>query len=130
MISEADLRRIARSRLKDAQALLSKKRYAGATYLCGYAVELALKARICKTLKWTDFPETRKEFDGYASFKTHDLDVLLRLSGREAKLKSKAMAEWSLVGTWDPEVRYSTATPSKKDTQSLIKAAETLLRLL
>lgn len=36
-------------------------------YLCGYAIEVALKARICRTLNWTGFPETRGEFEGYQS---------------------------------------------------------------
>jgi HEPN domain-containing protein len=62
MATITELRTLARARLKDAQTLFVAKRYDAATYLCGYAVELALKARICKTLKWTGFPETNKEF--------------------------------------------------------------------
>src|SRR5437667_174196 len=85
MLSTADLTSIARARLKDAKALLSKKRYDGAAYLCGYAVEIALKARIVRTLKWSGFPETRTEFEGLASFRCHDLDILLHLSGWEER---------------------------------------------
>jgi len=33
----------------------------GATYLCGYAVEVALKFRICLTLNWPEFPSTGGE---------------------------------------------------------------------
>ena len=50
-LKTAELRKIAKARLKDAEALLAAHRYDGAIYLCGYAVELALKARICQTLK-------------------------------------------------------------------------------
>ncbi len=57
-------------------------RYDGAVYLAGYTVELALKARICEVLNWSGYPATSKEFDGYRSFRTHDLRVLLSLSGR------------------------------------------------
>ena len=81
MISKADLLKIARGRLKDAAVLLAAGRHDGAIYLGGYVVEIALKHRICKTLKW----KTNREFQGYQSFKTHDLDVLLSLSGVEAK---------------------------------------------
>ena len=41
MIPVAELDRIARARLEDAKALLQAGRYDGATYLCGYAVEVA-----------------------------------------------------------------------------------------
>jgi hypothetical protein len=63
VLKRLELKRLAADRLKDAQSLLKAKRYNGAIYLCGYAVELALKARICQTLKWADFPETAGEFD-------------------------------------------------------------------
>jgi len=83
MISIGDLKNIAKARLIDAEALASCHRYEGAVYLCGYAVELGLKNRICKTLKWEGFPGSTKEFQGYQSFKTHNLDILLHLSGGE-----------------------------------------------
>lgn len=63
MIKVADLQKLARARLKDAKSLLSAKRFDGAIYIGGYVVEIALKARICRTLKWSEFPETRKEFE-------------------------------------------------------------------
>jgi len=56
MITTKDLRAISRERLRDARALLRAKRFDGTYYVCGYAVELALKARCCRTLKWADFP--------------------------------------------------------------------------
>ena len=106
MISVDDLLSIARARLEDANVLFMNERIDGAGYLCGYAVELALKARICKTLNWGGFPEKRSEFENFASFKTHKLDVLLSLSGQEQRVKSENLSEWSAVATWDPEARY------------------------
>jgi HEPN domain-containing protein len=90
MVPIADLRKIAKGRLVDADVLFQAGRYDGAIYLCGYAVEIALKARICRTLKWPGYPSN---FTGYLSFKTHNLDILLHLSGVEAKIKSKYLAE-------------------------------------
>ena len=121
MILAADLRKIARARLLDAQALHRMRRYDGSIYLCGYAVELSLKYRICKTLSWPDFPETGGEFRAYQTFRTHDLDVLLHLSGREARIKKQAFADWSTVATWDPEVRYrSIGSASKTNAARMI----------
>jgi hypothetical protein len=51
MIPVAELDRLARARLEDAKALLAATRYDGAVYLCGYAVEVALKARTCRAIK-------------------------------------------------------------------------------
>jgi hypothetical protein len=81
LLNIADLRALSAARLEDAQALFDAGRYDASACLCGYALELALKARICETLNWQWFPETRREFEGYRSFRTHDLDVLLYLSG-------------------------------------------------
>jgi len=85
MITRSDLTKIARARLRDAEVLYRSQRYDGAIYLCGYAVEIALKAKICKTLSWLGYPSTGGEFQNYQSFRTHNLHVLLRLSGVEEK---------------------------------------------
>ena len=131
MIARTDLRSIARARLRDADALLSTRRYDGAVYLCGYSVELALKARICRTLGWSDFPETTREFDGYQSLRTHRLDILLRFSGLEARIRTRLMAEWSIVAMWEPEARYRrVGTASAADAADLIQAAGKVLTLL
>ncbi len=131
MLDRKDLRKLAWERLKDARTLLKEKRYDGAVYLGGYVVEIALKARICKTLKWNHFPQTRNEFQGLSSFKTHSLDILLRLSGAEGNVKGTFLAEWSAVASWDPEARYSPiGTATKADAELLIESAEAILRAL
>ena len=75
MLSVDELRSISGTRLEDAQTLFTAGRYDGVVYLCGYAVELALKARICETLNWDGYPSTNREFWDYQSFRTHDLKV-------------------------------------------------------
>ena len=131
MILVADLRAIAHARLEDAKVLFGNQRTDGAGYVCGYAVELALKARICETLGWVGFPENRREFENFASFRTHKLDVLLALSGQELRIKSDYFSEWSAVATWDPEARYRAV--GEADTLQvglMLLSAETLLRVL
>lgn len=131
MIPVADLDRIAEARLEDGKTLLAGGRYDGATYVCGYAVEVALKARICRTLNWSDFPSTRGEFQAYRSFQTHELDVLLRLSGQEARIKQNYFTHWNAVAVWKPESRYDViGTIQRADAESMIGAAEQLLKAL
>lgn len=129
MIHRNELRKIARARIKDADILLSSRRYDGAIYLCGYAIELALKARICTTLKWSEYPNTSREFKDYNSFRTHDLDVLLHLSGKEMFIKTSYLAEWSVVVGWSPLSRYQLiGTTRKPDVISMIDATKKLVR--
>ena len=131
MLSRRELKQIARARLKDAEVLVGAKRYDGASYLCGYAVEVALKAKICETLKWKGFPSTRKEFENYQSFKTHSLDVLLALSGVEEKIKNRYLTEWSVVAEWDPEARYKpVGKVSEGDSRLMIESTRSLMAAL
>lgn len=131
MINTQDIKKIAKARLKDAEILAASHRYEGAIYLCGYAVELGLKARVCKTLKWSGFPGSNKEFQGYQSFKTHNLDILLHLTGVEDKIKAELFAEWSVVATWDPESRYNPiGNISATDAQQMISSTKSILAKL
>jgi HEPN domain-containing protein len=131
MISGTELRRIARARLRDSEVLFDAGRYDGAVYLCGYAVELALKARICRVLNWMGFPSTRAEFASYQSFRTHSLDVLLTLSGWEQRIKSRYPTEWSVVADWDPELRYAAVgSATGQDAREMIESARILVRFL
>ena len=106
MLTVAELRAISASRLEEAQTLLDAGHYDGVVYLCGYAVELALKARICETLNWVGFPSTNREFRDLQSFRTHDLNILLRLSGQESRLLQSMPNIWQAVKAWNPELRY------------------------
>ena len=128
MISSQDLRQVARERLRDAEVLLRAKRYDGAYYLGGYAVEIALKARICRTLKWSGFPETAREFQGLQSLRTHDLEILLRLSGVDGRIKARHLVEWSIVINWNPEKRYqAVGKVTSQQSADLVSAAKRLL---
>ena len=131
MISIADLLAIAQARLEDAKVLLANGRIDGAGYLCGYAVELALKARISRTLDWDGFPEKRAEFENLATFKTHKLDVLLALSGQERRIKADYFIEWTAVATWDPEVRYRAVGQAESaEVELMIASTQTLVGVL
>lgn len=128
MIAVAELDRIATTRLQDATVLHQAGQHDGAIYLCGYAVEVALKARICRVLNWAEFPSKSGEFAPYRSFQTHNLDVLLRLSGQEARIKQAHFAEWNTVANWNPESRYEiVGTATLTASSDMIAATSTLL---
>ena len=131
MLTISELQNIAQERLKESEVLFGANRYDGAMYLCGYAVELTLKARICQTLGWSGYPSTRKEFQSYQSFRTHNLEVLLTLSGIKNKIKASFLTEWSVVASWDTEMRYRPiGHVSQTEAKSMIDSARTLLGVL
>jgi hypothetical protein len=122
---------MARARLKDSEILLNARRYDGAAYMCGYAIELKLKTRICRTLNWASFPSTRSEFQDFTSFKTHDLDVLLELSGIGQRIQSNYATQWREFRDWEPEMRYNlVGTVTEAKARQMIAAARTLLRTI
>lgn len=106
VLSIRNLTTTARERLEDARCLHQDGRHDGAVYVCGYAVEIALKVRICRTLHWPGYPENHKEFQGYQSFRVHDLPVLLTLSGFEPRILTEHFTEWSALVDWTPSLRY------------------------
>jgi len=130
MIKINELTKLYKDRLKDAEILMNAKRYDGAYYLCGYAIELALKRRICKSLNWDGYPNSNKEFENLKSFKVHNLDSLLHLSGKEKKIKKGFLAEWSIINDWNPETRYACRTKNKRDVIGMLDAVKKLLKEL
>ena len=105
MPTRTELRQLARMKLREAEQLYDAGYYDGCAYLCGYVVELALKARICRFLGVTEYPEL-------SFFKTHNFDILRLLAGLEARLvpgkvSLQLLQNWSAVIQWSPELRYS-----------------------
>src|SRR5260370_34116417 len=70
------LQELARLRLREAEALYNARLYDGSVYLAGYAVELALKARICRVLVLKEYPLELGQ-----AFKVHNLEQLKVLAG-------------------------------------------------
>jgi hypothetical protein len=121
-----ELKELSKERLDDAQALYDAGRNGGAMYICGYAVEMGLKYKICEILGWDEYPT-----DGnYKSFKTHNLEVLLHLSGVEKKIKKDFLDRWSIVLKWNAEYRYSTQIPSKEDVHLMLESIQIVLDVL
>lgn len=127
MPNRVELKNLSKTRLKEVKALYNKRLYDGASYLAGYVIELALKARICKVLN-IDYPD---EGEISKSFKTHKLDILIKLGGLynkfddELNTNTNFKINWSLIKTWSEEFRYQPAgTNNQNDVEDLIAAIE------
>lgn len=115
MKCQSDIQKIALSKLDDAEFLFANDRYDAAFYLGGYAIELLLKARICKTLGIDNFFDESwlmKKLKFPQAFKIHDLRQLIILAGvctqLEADINSNASIRdsWFVVCQWNENSRY------------------------
>lgn len=117
------MKALAKLRLKEAESLFDAGLYNGTAYLCGYAAEFALKARICKLLEINDYPDSGKMKQVYA---VHDLVQLLLLAGLGSKLgiaDVNLQANWSIVKEWNPEKRYRpSGSVSRSEAERLLNA--------
>jgi len=123
-----DLKKLSQLRIKEARALYDNKCYNGAIYIGGYAIELSLKARICKILEVADFP------DSIQGFKTHDISRLLMLSGLTKKFERKKSntsfgTNWDLLTFWNDKLRYGLVfkenrLPNKTDAIDFLNAID------
>ena len=99
--------------------------------MCGYAIEIKLKATICTKELLLGFPEKAHEFDGsMRKYRTHDLEKLVVMAGKETAVKTTSLGDWSIILQWDPESRYATVHPSMPDAKAFIESAERLLAIL
>jgi hypothetical protein len=123
MPTKQQLRDLANLRLREAEVLFAAGLYDGAAYLCGYVVELALKARICRVLDANEYPDGGKYKQVYA---VHDFAQLLFLSGLRPKMDPSNVTlfnNWSIAVPWNPERRYSPpGTHSRQDAEEILDA--------
>lgn len=107
-MNRADFQSLASERLLDAESLLASRRWSGAYYVSGYAVECALKACIAKLTRLYDFPDKTFAQNSY----THDLEKLVMLAGLRNDLDNDTASNqnlsvnWSKVKDWREDTRY------------------------
>jgi HEPN domain-containing protein len=115
------LKKLAQDRLRDAKTLFDTSSYHGAIYLAGYAVELALKARICQHLGWEKLDES--------ILMKHDLQFLLRFTGLESSRES-FLTQWDLISEWNPEMRYNALKDFQaEEARQFIEASKFLMEV-
>ncbi|MFQ4145235.1 hypothetical protein [Chlorogloeopsis sp. ULAP02] len=126
-----------RRRLEDAQALDSQKRWTGAVYLGGYAIECSLKSLICHEEGKTNFKDTRIFQKGLQGSSLHNLTTLLTalpVVQRTIHLDrtGKYREAWNLISSvWrNDDLRYSDKLGDEEMSKKFIKAVQILHRFL
>jgi hypothetical protein len=114
-VNQADLRRMAEERIKDAKALIRGKRWEFAYYTAGYSIECAPKSCVLARMIHTAWVFEDK-WDARKCL-THDFNVLVRLAGLDNELVARRTASgaagdlfnhnWDTVLKWDVTSRYT-----------------------
>jgi hypothetical protein len=121
-------------RMDDARALLNAVRWRGAMYLAGYSVECLLKTKLMKKFDCQHLRELEEELQrrgvlpASATIFTHQLEVLLRLTGGTDRLRQD-QALWRLfnmVNRWVPAWRYTADESNPEDARDFLAAVETI----
>jgi hypothetical protein len=119
-VDRKKLQNLAKVRLKDAEALLGRKRWSGGYYLCGYTIECALKACLLRHLGesgavFGDPLYLKKLADCW----THDLVKLVNLAGLDTAFGAARGANvalevfWGVTKDWKETSRYEEKTEAE-----------------
>lgn len=101
-MTRGDFQRLTDERIADAEALLQARRFGGAYYFSGLAVECALKARIASRTNAFDFPDLKHAHNSHQ----HDLERLVETGGLKSSLDQlmdanpKFKVNWNTVKQW------------------------------
>lgn len=122
-MNRTDFRQLALCRLEEAEVLLRTRKFSGAYYLAGYAIECALKARLAKQTKRHDFPpEPNYVRDIY----THNLQQLLDKANLQKVFEVEKARDpqfainWNVIKDWTEKSRYQ--VQSQKKARAIVKA--------
>jgi hypothetical protein len=106
-MNRRDFQALALLRLREVQVLLANGMPDGAYYLCGYAVECALKACIARQTQRHDFPPDPRMVQGIY---THDLAQLVNRARLTESLSTERRANPVFDGYWDEVAAWSEAS--------------------
>ncbi len=119
-MNRTQCQRVAKERLKDAKALLGRKRWAAAYYMSGYVIECGLKACLLRHLAESDAvfgDDEGKYLKELARCRTHDLVNLVGLAHLDAAFGAARSANpalhayWGVVKDWKETSRYVETRP-------------------
>jgi len=117
-VNRSDFQQLAELHLQHAKALLDAHLYSGAYYMCGYVVECALKACICKQTNLFDFYPHPKDAQKAWS---HNFENLIEASGLEEEFEEARQAapaldiKWKEVDDWSESSRYELRSQQKAE---------------
>lgn len=128
-MNRKQLQSLAKTRLKDAKALLGRKRWSAAYYLAGYVVECGLKSCILRHLDVTGLLfRDRAYLKKLADCWTHDFASLINLAGLDVELGRAIGSDtvfkvhWDVVVKWRETSRYE--DHDEGEVRRLIEAIE------
>lgn len=132
MNSAQEIKDLVQLRLQEAHALLAMGHPDGAYYLGGYALELALKAIICKNWDVGDlFADSNVHpKESIRVLKVHDLSRLLLFSGLIEKHKIEKRSNiifstyWNYVEKWHESARYDQGKYSTHEVQIFLNSID------
>lgn len=115
-MNKAELERLVKIRVQEAEVLLNAECFQGAYYLIGYALECAFKVCIAKQVKECDFPDKRLANASH----THKLSELLGVAGLKQQLKEQENQDgtfrfnWAVAKDWSEVSRYECIVEENK----------------
>jgi hypothetical protein len=108
-VNRSDFQELAQLHVQHARALLDAQLYSGAYYMCGYVVECALKACICRKTSQFDFrpsPDEAKRCVDAQFRQTHGVSDL-KEQIKKARQADRALdVKWREVDNWSESSRY------------------------
>lgn len=127
---------------------MQSRRYNGAVYMMGYALEFSFKRKLSQTLGFSNgFPETSGEMQQYAGklavfnavngeiqlnqvrqIRNHKLTDLIKYTGAETRIKASCNNEWQLLCCWNPEKRYVRQNWTATKARDFMTAANIVLK--
>ena len=125
MIKRRDLKNLVGGRLADAHVLMSKRRYASAYYIAGYAVECAIKVCIAGQIRKNTIPDKDLVNNTY----THNFQKLMETAGifyqlkQDIKTDTGLFSSWNVVKDWKTDIRYTTSV-TRLEARDFIDAIE------
>lgn len=148
MIPIADFEQTAREKLLDAKCLLDGERFDGAIYMAGYALEIAIKVKLCHSKEMPAFPDTYNEWKDVAgalkkfdntwkkpdnafdkeskSWKEHLSEELVEKLDEPLKSQILVDRDWNKVRIWSVDLRYRRNMATKSQATGFINAIENI----
>jgi len=120
-VNRRDFPELSELNLQHAKALLDARLYSGAYYMCGYVVECALKACICKRINQYEFYP--KEAQKAWSQKFKDLISLAEVAEKikdDRRVDETLNIHWKVAEGWSVESRYE--RPLRREAEDLFAA--------
>jgi len=123
-------------RREDAEALFNEKRWRGAMYVAGYAIECTIKARLMSMFEVDHLEdlETKIKQRGLIaesdSLFDHRIELYVRVSGRlDAMRQDKVVwPAFNLANRWIPSWRYNPDRSNMDDAEDFLHAVDTVIQ--